>query len=518
MFKLFSQLATGALLLGTSLASAQAASAPEVTVREGALSGQTRDGITAFLGIPYAAPPVGDLRWRMPQPATHWSGQRSATRYGPPCAQPAGGAFGATANGASEDCLTLNIWKPSSPSEARLPVMLYVHGGGFIGGSGSIATLDGSALARKGVIVVTINYRLGIFGFFAHPELSRESGHRASGNYGLADQAAAMKWVRDNIAAFGGDTGNVTIFGQSAGSISVLDQMTSPLSRGLFHRVIAESGTPMLARGKTPLAEAETEGAAFVAKQNSSIAQLRNMPAADLMARWTAARGSSWPIVDGWVLPEAPSDVFAAGREARVPLMTGSNAREGLTLANDADLPAQLRSIFGDAALRAEAIYQPLASPDPVLGSAANAVMTDTMFRCPAVVLQGWHARRGAPVYAYHFEDPLPGGEARGSQHSDEVSFVFGSLDMLSRYMTGKPTPPPASRLSEQVMTYWTNFAKSGDPNSSGVPHWPRFTSRDPAYQRLNSVGTSSDVNLRGAACALYRDAAMNRLMSRSIF
>jgi para-nitrobenzyl esterase len=396
--------------------------------------------------------------------------------------------------------------------------MLYIHGGGFTGGSGAIASFDGSALARKGVIVVTINYRLGIFGFLAHPELTRESPHRSSGNYGLADQAAAMKWVHDNIAAFGGDPMRVTIFGQSAGSISVLDHMVSPVSRGLFQGVIAESGTPMLARGNTSLAEAESQGTAFVAKQSMTISQLRAIPADELMKRWTEARGAAWPIVDGWILPRAPSEVFAAGGEARVPLMTGSNAREGFSAVTDANLPDAVRAAYGDAAPRALQIYKPSATPDPVLGTAANTFATDTMFRCPAVVLQGWHAKQGSPVYAYHFENTLPGREALGSQHSDEVSYVFGTLDMIAHYTTGKPTPPPAAQLSEQVMTYWTNFAKAGNPNGPGVPLWPRFTNKGGAFQHLNSSGVHSGTNLRHDACALYRDAAMERLMTRSLF
>jgi para-nitrobenzyl esterase len=518
MPRLFKLASASLLLTLTPWASAQApaasdaAAGPIVTVREGKLQGKTQNGISTFLNVPFAAPPVGALRWKMPQPAARWSGVRPATKYGAACAQAGAATYGLT--NTSEDCLQINIFTPNVARGTRLPVMIYFHGGGFTGGSGTIQSFDGTALGKQGVILVTANYRLGIFGFFAHPELTRESGHKASGNYGLADQSAAMKWVQGNIAAFGGDPARVTIFGQSAGSISVLDQMTSPLARGLFHRVIAESGTPMLRNGTTTLAEAAREGAAFATAQKATVAQLRTMPADALMKAWTAARGSSWPIIDGYVLPESPRAVFAAHREARVPLITGSNAREALGGVNDAALRARLQTAYGAAAPRALKVYAPLPTPDPVLGTAANMYATDATFRCPAVILQSWHAEQGAPVYGYHFEDPLPGREAMGSQHSDEVSFVFGTLEAMSSYLGKHPTPA-AAKLSEQMVIYWANFAKNGNPNGPGVPKWPRFTAKDRAFQRLTSQGVRSDTNLRGEACDLYRDAAVDFVSAR---
>ena len=496
----------------------QAVLSPVVTVRQGRLQGrQAADGLSVFQGVPFAAPPVGALRWRPPRPAYAWEGVRSAVKYGPACAQH-GAGFGTMFDKIqNEDCLYLNIWSPDLKPRHPLPVMLYFHGGGFVGGAGSIPTFDGVALGKKGVITVTVNYRLGVFGFFAHPELTAESPHKASGNYGLADQQAALRWVKDNIAAFGGDPARVSIFGQSAGSVSVMDLMASPLSRGLFEGAIAESGTPLLG-GSLSLAEAQQQGSAFAAAQGgASIAQLRALPAEDLMKRWAAfggaAIGRSWPIADGWILPEPPAKIFEEHHELAVPLITGSNAREALSVPGDAELAGRLRNTFGEAADRAAALYSSGGAPDPVLGSSGNMFATDITFRCPAVTIETWHAVKGAPVYAYHFEEALPGRQAMGSQHSDEVSFVFGTLGMLS---FGRQPPEAAAKLSETMVTYWANFAKRGDPNGPGVPQWPRFTPMDKAFVHLSSAGVRADGNLRREACDLYREAAMPRQISRN--
>lgn len=511
------QAAPAAAQSSASAEARQAAGSPIVMVRQGRLQGRETDaGVAVFLGVPFAAPPVGELRWRPPEPAPAWEGVRQAANYGSVCAQH-GAGFGAMFDKTEkEDCLYLNIWSPDLKPQKRLPVMVYIHGGAFVGGAGSIPTFDGVALGKQGVITVTINYRLGVFGFLAHPELTAESPHKASGNYGLADQQAALRWVKANIAAFGGDPARVTVFGQSAGAVSVMDLMASPLSRGLFAGAIAESGTPLLG-GSPSLAEAQQQGTAFAAAQGGvSIAQLRAIPAEDLMKRWAqfeGAGGRSWPITDGWILPEAPAKVFEQHHELAVPLITGSNAREAIHVPGDAELGGRVRDVFGEGADRAAALYPPGAAPDPLLGSSGNRFATDITFRCPAVVIETWHARKGAPVYAYHFEEALPGRQSMGSQHSDEVSFVFGTLGMLS---FGRPPPEAAAQLSKTMVAYWANFAKRGDPNGPGVPEWPRFTLRDQAFVRLSSAGVRADSKLRGEACDLYRDVALPRLSSRN--
>jgi len=496
------------------------AAAPEVKVHQGMLQGVAlSDGVSAFLNVPFATPPIGSLRWKPPQPAVPWSGVRQAVKYGEACTQDPKGYGSLFADGGSEDCLNLNIWTPALKPRARAPIMVYVHGGGFTGGAGTIPSFDGTALAHKGVVVVTINYRLGVFGFLAHPELTRESPNRTSGNYGLADQLAALHWVKENIRAFGGDPSHITIFGQSAGAISVTDLMTSPLSHGLFQGAIAESGTPLLSGAGMQLAQAERQGSAFADAQGAaSIAQLRAMPAADLQKRWAdfavAWAGRSWPIADGWILPKSPAEVFAAHGEMAIPLMIGNNAREGFGPPKDADLPGRLQSTFGDSASRAAAFYDKSAPPDPVMGGAADMFATDTTFRCPAVVIQTWHARQGSVVYAYQFDETLPGKEEIGAQHSDEVSFVFGTLGMIAR-MTGRgDLPPPMVRLEDAMVDYWANFAKSGNPNGAGMPEWPRFTTADSAYVHLNDIGIRADTRLRGEACNLYREAVVPALLA----
>jgi para-nitrobenzyl esterase len=292
------------------------------------------------------------------------------------------------------------------------------------------------------------------------------------------------------------------------------------LGRGLISGAIAESGTPLLGGGGTLLTDAEKQGGAFADAQGESIAQLRAIPADDLMQRWSKFAATSgartWPIVDGWVLPKAPADVFAAHGEIAIPLMTGSNAREALHVPSDTELPQRLRDLFGDATSRAAALYPVSATPDPILGSAANLFATDISFRCPAVVIQTWHAQKDLPVYAYQFEQTLPGREAAGSQHSDEVGFVFGTLDMMKMLWSGAEVPRTAAKLSDAMVAYWANFAKSGDPNGTGLPPWPRFTTKDSAYLHLNGTGIRADTGLRAQACDLYRETAIPRMVKRN--
>jgi len=493
----------------------EAQPAPIATVRQGQLAGRDiGGGIATFLGIPFAAPPVGDLRWHLPLPPQSWQGVRSAVNYGPACAQndPSfGGLFDKTSR---EDCLYLNLWTPSLKPQKPLPVLVYIHGGALVGGAGSIPTFDGADLARNGVILVTINYRLGIFGFFSHPDLAAESPSGASGNYGLADQIEALRWVRDNIGAFGGDPGRVTISGQSAGSASVLMLMTSPRTKGLFRGAIAESGTPLLAPWTTRT-EAEHWGRDFsVSLGAGSIADLRKLAPADLMTPWRkflAARGIGLMrlSVDGWVFERSPSQVFAEHREMHIPLLTGNNSREALQVPADADLPVALARTFGAAADQARNAYA--ADADPVLGNAAARFATDVTFRCPAITIERWHARQGSPTYAYQFEEPLPAHKALGAQHSDEVPFVFSTLQLM---MFGAPVPPADQALSAQISAYWANFAKRGDPNGTSLPLWPRYEPSSGHYVHLAAAGIRADRKLEHDACDLYEKVLVPRLIA----
>src|SRR5262249_22704422 len=324
---------TLALLLGLSCG---ASGADRVKVTSGILegAGPQGSGVRAFKGIPFAAPPVGDLRWAPPQPVKSWQRVRQATRFGARCMQqPVFGDMNFRSNGMSEDCLYLNVWTPAKSANERLPVLVYFFGGGFIAGDGSEPRYDGESMASRGIVALTVNYRLGVFGFFAHPQLTKESPHHASGNYGLLDQHAALKWVEENIAAFGGDPKRVTIAGESAGSVSVSAQMASPMSKDLIAGAIGESGSIIGALSAVPLSEGEQAGLKFVSSlgkgDGQSLAALRAIPAEELLQA-TAKPGLPWftATVDGYFLPKKPEDIYSAGEQAHVPLMAGSNSEE----------------------------------------------------------------------------------------------------------------------------------------------------------------------------------------------
>ncbi len=447
--------------------------------------------VRAFLGIPYAAPPVGPLRWKPPQPAAKWSGVRSAATFGPRCMQThvyPDMVF--RDSGPSEDCLTLNVWTPAGKNSAPLPVMVWIYGGGFVTGGSSEPRQDGEHLARKGVIIVSMNYRLGIFGFFALPSLAAESPKQAAGNYGLMDQAAALEWVRRNIAAFGGDPAKVTIFGESAGSISVSAQMASPLSKGLFVGAIGESGGALTGPGLTflSLAASEQRGQQFAeaAFKNSSLEYLRSVSAADLLkaaSTVTHSEGIFWPNVDGEFLPESVPAIYAAGNQARVPLLAGWNKDEGSGDVLDQPekpTPESLRAMaisrFGANAPDFLQVYS--ASND------AEALRVSEDFAGDAFIaystwewLEAQVKTADAPVYRYRFDLGSPGDPfhpaAIGAFHSDDIEYVFGTLDSRR----GAKWRPEDYKLSEQMQTYWTNFAKTGDPNGAGLPAWPAYDS-----------------------------------------
>ena len=517
--------------------SLSAAEPPTVTVTGGQVRGGVLEkGSAVFKGIPFAQPPLGDLRWRPPAAVNPWDGVRDATRFSAPCAQNAGGRM---LEGSSEDCLYLNVWTPLwPPTQARLPVMFWIHGGGNYGGTASSANFDGESLARRGVLVVSANYRLTIFGFFAHPELTRESAHHSSGNYGLLDQIAALEWVRDNIARFGGDPGNVTVFGQSAGAVDANVLMTSPLAKGLFHKVIAESGTVtrnpdaatmgMTALGALMqvkdgavtysdaplLAEAEQAGE----KLASNLAALRALPAADLLKMVAGPRMAIGPangvVVDGWVFPRPPAEIFAKGQEFRVPLLLGNNARERTPPeTTPGDLSKAADAMYGPLGSQASALYgfakKPETEPDSLYGGTAAQWVVDTMYRCPVVAQLLWHVAAGNPAYEYQFDHAPPGRETLGAVHGAEVPFVFGLPNSNNTRYTAVDV-----EISSALQRYWTSFAKTGSPGAAGLPQWPKFDSTARGYIEFTDSGPVAREGLRRPFCDLYVDN-VKRLMSR---
>ena len=523
-----------------ALAVSAADAAPTATVTGGELRGILMPpGGAVFKGIPYARPPVAERRWRPPATVESWTGVRDATAFGAPCAQ---NSRGRALETASENCLFLNVWTPQWPPRSPLAVMVWLHGGGNYGGTASSATFDGEKLARHGIVLVTVNYRLGVFGFFVHPALTGESPHHSSGNYGLLDQIAALHWVRDNIARFGGDPAKVTIFGQSAGAVDVNVLLTSPLAKGLFQRAIAESGTvtrnpdeatlgmtalgavmqvkggPLTYSDAPLLADAEKSGQALAATLNAPVAgtlqYLRSLPAAKLLE---AASGhqtigpANGIVVDGWVLPKPPAEVFAAGRENQVPLMVGNNARERTPPGVTPEALAQaMQAMYGPLAAKASALYR--GADDPLYGGSATQWVVDTMYRCPVVEELVWHAAAGNAAYEYQFDRAAPGRETVGAVHGSEVPYVFGVLDAAGG---GPRYAAPDHALSEALQSYWTNFAKTGDPNGAGSPTWPRFEASTRAYLELTEDGPAAHHGLRRPFCDLYLEN-VKRLIKQS--
>jgi len=478
-----------------ALALTGAGAAPRIHVQQGWVEGVSDGAVTAYKGLPFAKPPLGDLRWRPPQAPEGWSGVRDGSTFGAPCMQPAP-PRGTTAT-PSEDCLTLNVWAPQAKAGASLPVMVWIYGGGFRTGSGSMPIFDGAALAKKGVILVTFNYRLGKFGWMAHPELTRESGHGASGNYGLMDQIAALQWVQANIAGFGGDPKRVTVFGQSAGSHSLAYLIASPQAKGLFSRAIAESGSPFLPGKSTAfghplqtLAEAEKSGLRMQAYFHAaSLADLREVPARELQAAPTVdGNDMSWGIVDGWILPDAVDAIFAAHRQNDVPVLLGFNSNEAATLPHVKTLAAfqaAAAKTFGAQASNFTQLYP--AADDPGAERSSEESERDNHF--------GWqtwawahrqHDLGRSKVFYYFFDvhPPLIGAAAVpgdwGAHHEGEIAYVFGNLEQPGWAPTDRDR-----RVSDAIQNYWVNFAAKADPNGPRLPIWTPF---DPARPQLMTL------------------------------
>lgn len=489
------------------LAAAPAASAPvggretrpEVRVHQGVLQGVAAPGtrVVAYKGIPYAEPPVGDLRWRPPVPAPGWTGVRDARTFGPACLQPPPSPTGLYSGDkplpVSEDCLTLNVWAPAGAH--KLPVMVWIHGGALVGGSSSEPLYDGTRIAGKGVILVSINYRLGLLGYFAHPALSAESPQHLSGNYGLLDQIEALRWVHANIAAFGGDPAHVTIAGESAGGLSVIALLASPSARGLFDKAITESGYMPSYRAlhdsALGLPSAESAGDALGrAAGASNAAELR---AADPAALFKAGLATGWqpePVIDGVVLKRQLAETFARGEQAKVPVLAGFNEGEIRSLLflmphapdSQAAYVADVRRRFGARAAAYLAVYP---GTDPKADVMAS--IRDGLYGWAAQYVVRRQAAAGQGAYLYFFRHSTPAERARdlAAFHASELPYIFGQVGASATLGPNWPRPPltkAESRLSTAMMGYWTSFVRTGIPTASGEEPWPRFTARNHRY------------------------------------
>ena len=485
----------GFLLAVTFLSvAAVTAAADLVPTENGTVEGRgvQPSGIRIFRGIPFAQPPTGDWRWREPQPVENWKGVRQAVDFGPRCMQAR--IFDDMifrSNGVSEDCLYLNVWTPAKSSRERLPVLVYFYGGGFVSGDGSEPRYDGESMATKGIVVVTVNYRLGVFGFMAHPELTKESAHNASGNYGFLDQNAGLQWVQRNIANFGGDPKRVTIAGESAGSMSVSAHMASPLSKNLIAGAIGESGAITGTLAAVPRAKGEEQGSKFAANLGApTLAALRAIPSQQMLdasskGGW-ASVGRFPPTIDGYFLTEDPAAIYATGKQARVPLLVGWNSEEWnwkalfgpdeATLENYKKVLAKLYSTRADEALT---LY-PATTPEEVM-QAATDMASDRFMGYSTWKWGDLHAKTsGAPVYRYFYTRPRPAMKtqstpsARGAVHSAEIEYALGNLALMKDVY---PWTDDDYTVSNTMQSYFANFIKNGNPNGPRLPKWPVVSS-----------------------------------------
>lgn len=487
-------------------------SADRVKTANGTLqsNAEPKSGVRSFKGIPFAQPPVAELRWREPQPPKNWSGIRNADEFGPRCVQRTapGADYWFRSNGMNEDCLYLNVWTPAKSDREKLPVLVYVFGGGFQNGDGSEPRYDGENMARHGIVAVSINYRTNIFGFFVHPELTKESPHHAAGNYGLLDQVAALQWVQKNIAAFGGDPKRVTVAGESAGSISVSALMASPLSRGLMAGAIGESGAMTSSLPPQPLAEAEQNGMKFAAAAGAnSLAELREMTAEQIQEATSKAQSIRFSTaLDGYFLPKPLTEIYESGEEAKIPLLAGSNTQEqparsvlGEGEPTPETLANAIRKFYGDNAGEILKAYS-ASTTDEVYEAATHLASA----RFVGFSTWKWSMLQmktsGKPVYRYLYARPRPaflgtpgqpaptsgrGGARqqagpRGASHSAEIQYAMGNLDLDKRYAW----EPADYEVSKTMQAYFVNFIKTGNPNGPGLPEWPAYRAEND-YQRM---------------------------------
>jgi para-nitrobenzyl esterase len=483
------------LAIITALTSASvlaSSTAPLVNTASGRLSGihDTKTGLSEFKGIPYAAPPIGPLRWKPPQAVAAWTDVRKATQFGPRCMQrPIYSDMVFRSHGMSEDCLYLNVWTPAHSPNEKLPVLVYFYGGGFSGGDGSEPRYDGAALAQRGIVTITVNYRLDVFGFLALPALAGESPEHATGNYGLLDQNAALRWVQRNIAAFGGDPNQVTIGGESAGSMSVSAQMASPLSKGLMQRAMGESGSVLGNLKPKPLDMAKREGLAFQQQIGAhSLDELRAMDASTLLnATGNKSAPDFLPTIDGYFLSESPEAIYKAGKQAHIPLLLGSNSQEHdytSLLNGESPTPENYRAAMqqqlGKHAAVALRLY-PAQTEDEVKTS-GTAFASDQFIAFSTWRWMQWQRQTGqAPVYYYYFTQPRPAkrdGSAApdaGAVHSGDIEYALGNLAGNHVYAWTKDD----YQVSTLMQGYWANFIKTGNPNGSGLPDWPAVANKN---------------------------------------
>ncbi|MGH9752819.1 MAG: carboxylesterase/lipase family protein [Blastocatellia bacterium] len=467
-----------------------------VRVEGGLISGSVVDGVRNYKGIPFAAAPVGELRWKAPRPVAAWEGVRESKDFGPDCPQapyPQSSLYYSAPRKQSEDCLCLNVWTAAKAGEKR-PVMVWIHGGALTRGSGATLAYDGTAMAKKGVVLVTINYRLGPLGYLAHPELTAESPNRSSGNYGALDQIAALKWVQKNIAAFGGDPGRVAIFGESAGSWSVNVLVASPLAKGLFHRAIGQSGGsfgPMayLKEDRDSRRSAEKVGEAFAkAAGADSIKALRALPAEKIVEVFNnnpeGRNFRTQPNADGWALPDEIRNIFAQGKQNDVPVILGSNANEMTTLT----VPAMIPKTMEDYRKRVETQYGPMikefdalypVKSEADIAAAFLGSLRDTTFTLPMRTWARMTATGRSKAYLYFFSHvpPNPNSKYLGAYHAGEIVYVFNNLNRRNPLLQEADY-----KLAEMMSNYWVNFATTGNPNGKGLPKWAPYNRQTEAY------------------------------------